>query len=165
MLERKIVCPNCTGVMPVRNVTGQPVMEVTCQQCGARLSVKFLSLINQPDDDQETILDLKPASRKTFCLKNAGRNYRLTSGMNSIGRMAPSSEASVQIVTDSRKMSRMHACIDVKENGESKAVLSNWHNKNATSVNGMPVVEGNLVTLHPGDHVMMGDVEMIFDEC
>lgn len=165
IIERKIVCPNCMGVMPVRNTTGQPVMEVTCQQCDARLAVRFLALERQPADDQETILDLKPAAHRGYCLKLAGQSYPLAQGMNIIGRMATSSEATVQIMTDSRKMSRMHARIDVLPTSSHQALLSNWHNKNATSVNGQPLDEGGTVTLKPGDRVMMGDVELVFDAC
>lgn len=147
-IDRKIVCPNCEAVMPVRTTTGQPVKEVTCTCCGARLGVKFLSLV-------------KP---KQFFLRHGGTDYPLNEGQNTIGRMASTSEATVQIATDSKKISRMHAVITVSQADGQQAVLSNWHNKNSTAVNGCTIGDGDSIVLHNGDKVMMGDVELTFIE-
>lgn len=164
MIERNIVCPNCKAVQSVKNVTDAPVMEITCAQCGARLGVKFLALTARPSDDQETIIDAPRRPSKQYRLRVNGMEYRLMEGENSIGRQASTSEASVQIATESRKMSRMHAKIEVLPAVDGRAVLSNWHNKNTTSVNGRPVGENAQVPLHHGDRILMGDVEMIFEE-
>lgn len=164
-MVRKIVCPNCTGIFEVSNQTGATAMEVTCPQCAARLRVKFLAVQQQPNfDDQETQLDIPPIPQvKRFRLNVGGTTYNLQSGQNTIGRMATSSEASLQIATDSRKMSRMHARIVVYQTEDSHAVLSNWHNKNTTAVNDVAVNESDNIVLHPGDKITMGDVNMTFE--
>ena len=148
----------------VRNNTDAPMMEITCAQCGARLGVKFLALEARSSDDQETIIDTPVRHSKNYRLRTSGMEYRLREGENTIGRQATSSEATVQIATDSRKMSRMHAKIVVLPAVDGRAILSNWHNKNATSVNGRSVSENAQVPLRHGDRITMGDVELIFEE-
>lgn len=151
--------------MPVKNATGVPVMEVRCQQCGARLQVKFLSLMRQSANRQTDEYDLRPTPLRRYRLMLMGMEYKLHEGMNTIGRLSDSSEASVQVVTGSRKMSRMHARINVsRSERESRVELSNWQNKNATIVNGVLLCDDDSVRLYHGDHLMMGDVEMIFEE-
>ena len=94
---------------------------------------------------------------------NLGRTYQLRSGINTIGRKAASSPASVQIATDDRTMSRSHAVIDVSHaGGKTIHILRNGANKNPSFLNGSLIGQQDQLILNNGDRIKMGNTEMTF---
>lgn len=94
---------------------------------------------------------------------NLGRTYQLRSGINTIGRKAASSPASVQIATDDRTMSRSHAVIDVSHaGGKTIHILRNGANKNPSYLNGSLIGQQDQLILNNGDRIKMGNTEMTF---
>lgn len=173
MIEKKIVCPRCKVVLNVKNATNVAVKEIVCPKCGTRLKVKFQMQTPPPpayssNDRGETVLPSGSFNSKKKCYRLSlnGVSYELKDGMNTVGRKAETSQASVQIATASRKMSRMHARITVSRlpGGMTKVTLSNWQNKNTTTVNGIPIAEESTAMLKNGNRVKMGDVELLFEE-
>lgn len=94
---------------------------------------------------------------------NLGRTYQLRSGINTIGRKAASSPASVQIATDDRTMSRSHAVIEVSHaEGKTIHILRNGANKNPSFLNGSLIGQHDQLILNNGDRIKMGNTEMTF---
>lgn len=94
---------------------------------------------------------------------NLGRTYQLRSGINTIGRKAASSPASVQIATDDRTMSRSHAVIEVSHaGGKTIHILRNGANKNPSFLNGSLIGQQDQLILNNGDRIKMGNTEMTF---
>lgn len=94
---------------------------------------------------------------------NLGRTYQLRSGINTIGRKAASSPASVQIATDDRTMSRSHAVIEVSHaGGKTIHILRNGANKNPSFLNGSLIGPQDQLILNNGDRIKMGNTEMTF---
>ncbi len=94
---------------------------------------------------------------------NMGRSYALRSGINTIGRKASSSSASVQIATDDRTMSRSHAIIEVNNaGGKTIHILRNGANKNPSYMNGSLIGQQDQLILNNGDRIKMGNTELIF---
>lgn len=96
-------------------------------------------------------------------MDNMGRTYQLRLGINTIGRKAASSPASVQIATDDRTMSRSHAVIDVNHaGGKTIHILRNGANKNPSFLNGSLIGQQDQLILNNGDRIKMGNTEMTF---
>ena len=90
--------------------------------------------------------------------------YFLEEGQNIIGRKGNTSKADVQIATDDRYMSRQHCSITVTSlpDGTTKAVLSNYQNKNLTSIDGQEIEKGDAIRLVNGNRIMMGHTTVVF---
>ena len=94
---------------------------------------------------------------------NLGRTYQLRSGINTIGRKAASSPASVQIATNDRTMSRSHAVIEVSNaGGKTIHILRNGANKNPSYMNGVLIGQQDQLVLNNGDRIKMGSTELTF---
>lgn len=93
----------------------------------------------------------------------SGRIYSLRLGINTIGRKASTSTASVQIHTADRTMSRRHAIIDVRQAGGGIVhILKNGANKNPSYLNGTLIGRTDQFVLNNGDHIKMGSTELTF---
>ena len=173
MMVKRITCPKCQAVLDVKNPTGVAQKVIACPKCGAHLKVVFRHEIEEahtvmagPEmsaDAGSTMMAPVAPKHQCFGLRVGQEVYRLSDGINTIGRRAASSLASVQISTTSHALSRNHAQIEVAryEGGVSRVRISNWQNKNITTVNGRQIGEDDVLLLKAGDHVVMGDVEMI----
>jgi hypothetical protein len=84
--------------------------------------------------------------------------YTLKVGQNIVGRRSENGTATVQITTADRTMSRAHALINVVRlaNGSHKAVISNYHNKNRITVNGVELQRDEQLVLSHGAVVELG---------
>jgi hypothetical protein len=93
-----------------------------------------------------------------------GVNYPLVEGRNIVGRKGNTSKATVQIETADRYMSRQHVAIEVTTlpNGTLKVLLSNYQNKNLTSVDGQPIETGDAIRLTDGNAITMGHSTLTF---
>ncbi len=92
--------------------------------------------------------------------------YFLEEGQNIIGRKGNTSKADVQIATDDRYMSRQHCSITVTTlpDGAKKAVLSNYQNKNLTSIDGQEIETGDAIRLVNGNRITMGHTTVTFKD-
>jgi len=116
-------------------------------------------------DDGRTVL-AAPKTAKQGMLKVDNQYYPLRMGSNVVGRKAATSEATVQIATADKYMSRQHALIKLTRvaDGSLKALISNYHNKHVTYVNGMELVEGDEVILLHGAQIEMGKTTVEYYE-
>lgn len=96
-------------------------------------------------------------------LDNFGRSYALRIGVNSIGRKATTSPATVQIDTADKTMSRNHAIIEVRNTGGQVIhILRNGANKNPSYLNGILIQANDQLILNNGDRVKFGNTELVF---
>jgi uncharacterized protein YbaR (Trm112 family) len=170
--EMKVVCPHCTAVLSVRNSKNEAYKEIVCPNCKASLRVRFAAnqqqadegkaviggaRNNYPDPDKTCIIHKSAGS---YILSSEGRTYKLKDGLNTIGRRATTSQASIQIETTSVKMSRNHARLEQLRlpDGGVKLRLSNWQNQNPTFVNGMELKGTDVRTIQDGYEIKMADV-------
>ena len=88
-----------------------------------------------------------------------GEEYLLRQGVNTIGRKASTSNATLQINTADRYMSRSHAIISVNAGIH---IIRNHENKNPSYVNGIMIVGNDQVVLNDGDNVKLGNTVLTF---
>ena len=94
---------------------------------------------------------------------NMGSTYALRLGINTIGRSAASSTATIQIATNDRTMSRSHAVIEVSNaGGKTIHILRNGANKNPSYMNGVLIGQQDQLVLNNGDRIKMGSTELTF---
>ena len=187
MQTKRIICPGCRAVLDVKNSKNETVKQIACPSCKAVLQVKFATP-QEPleantyyapprppaDDNGETQLaagnngatQLASPIHKTCQphLEYEGRCYPLAEGQNIIGRKGNTSKATVQIDTTDRYMSRQHANITLTTlpNGTVKAVLSNYQNKNLTTIDGQEIETGDAIRLADGNSIKMGHTTVTF---
>lgn len=187
MQTKRIICPQCRAVLDVRNSKNEEVKQITCPSCKTLLQVKFAPQQEPieaptyiaPSPSQSALdgetqlagagyaatqLGTSPKSKATAKLLFHGVEYELEEGQNIIGRKGTTSKATVQIDTDDRYMSRQHCSITVKTlpDGVKKAVLSNYQNKNLTSVDGQEIETGDAIRLTDGNAITMGHTTVTF---
>ena len=111
----------------------------------------------------ETSIGGTSTARVGLLVDNKGASYQLCSGINTIGRKATSSSASVQIATDDRTMSRSHAIIEVRNaGGQILHILRNGANKNPSYLNGSVIGQKDQLILNNGARIKMGNTELTF---
>lgn len=93
-----------------------------------------------------------------------GEKYSLKVGSNIVGRQHPTSQATLQILTNDGYMSRQHMKIDVipNSNGRMEYQINDNNSKNQTSINGQILAQGDIVFLKPGDKITIGHTDLIF---
>lgn len=172
---KQISCPSCKTVLQVKFQPQQEPMEARTYYAPPK------QLMADSDETQltsaggETILgsglsgatQLYVPTQKTTAtakLTFEGNDYPLEEGQNIVGRKGHTSRATVQIATEDRYMSRQHCCIKVTTlpDGTKKAILSNYQNKNLTSVDGQEIETGDEIRLTNGDRITMGHTTVVF---
>ena len=188
MQTKRIKCPSCSVVLDVQNSKNELVKQITCPKCKAVLQVKFppqqepleaktyYAPPKQPVADNgatqlasssygatQLVTDTPKISTSAKLLYD-GISYPLEEGQNIIGRRGNTSKATIQIATDDRYMSRQHCSINVTTlpDGTKKAVLSNYQNKNLTSIDGQPIETGDAIRLTDGNSISMGHTTITF---
>ncbi len=188
---KRIECPKCHAVLDVKNTKNEAVKQISCPSCHTPLLVKFeiqndssqepltahtfLETPKTRTDDGETQLAIgtsgatqlskpTPKSAVNARLVYGGATYPLMEGQNIVGRKGQTSKATVQIETADRYMSRQHCSIIVTNlpDGTKKAVLSNYQNKNLTSVDGQEIEIGDAIRLSDGNAITMGHTTVTF---
>lgn len=127
---------------------------------------RYVRHSSSPSQSDETILAGKKEEVTPGYLLYGGQKYPLGFGNNVIGRKATTSQATVQIVTDDRYMSRQHLAIQVIKASTDKVrvVVSNYHNKNASYVNGQLLNEGDQLVLTEGSIIKMGNTTVVYHQ-
>lgn len=191
MQIKRIQCPNCKVVLDVKNSKDEEVKQISCPKCKSLLKVTF-DLHQTPEEPVEAhtfyAAPQKPSVDSGVTQLSAGSfgatqlaaashksetqaklmfglvSYPLKEGQNIVGRMGSTSKATVQIETTDRYMSRQHCCITVTKlpDGTIKAVLSNYQNKNLTTVDGEPIETGDQIRLTNFNKITMGMTTVTF---
>ena len=175
---KQITCPNCKSVLQVKFPPQPPQeepLEAKTYYAPQKPKVADNGATQLAGSGGETQLagasygatQLVTGPSKTLTsakLMYGGACYPLEEGQNIVGRKGNTSKASVQIATDDRYMSRQHCSITITTlpDGTKKAVLSNYMNKNLTSVNGQEIETGDAIRLTDGNSITMGHTTVTF---
>lgn len=185
MMKKSVVCPNCGAILEVVNSKNETIKQIFCPNCKIDLRVKFGSPPKQALDAQTyyapkspnmgetqlssgkagaTIFAPSPSKKVSAKLVFNGIDYPLQLGRNVVGRKATTSQASIQIDTPDRYMSRQHVLVNLTKlsDGTLKATLCNYQNKNETTIDGQLVETGDEIRLVDGNTITMGDTSIIF---
>lgn len=182
---KRITCPSCGILLDVKNSKNEAVKLIHCPQCKVPLQVKFGTApvedngktrpVNDGDTHKTHLLNEKSSSsnssddtlhRQTPYLECNGQRYKLAMGINIVGRKASTSNATVQIDTNDRYMSRMHARIQISllPTGQIRATITNERNMNTTLLNEQPLSDNDVMILTKGSRIQMGDTTVIYTE-
>ena len=188
MQTKRIKCPKCGVVLDVKNSKNEEVKQITCPSCKTLLQVKFqpqqepmeaktfyappkqpvadngaTQLVGSSFGATQLVMAPKKEASKAI-LQFGGVSYPLEEGQNIVGRKATTSTANVQIETADRYMSRQHCRITVTTlpDGTKKAVLSNYQNKNQTTIDGQSIETGDAIRLTDGNSITMGHTTVYF---
>lgn len=186
MQTKRIQCPHCSAVLDVKNSNNETTKQIRCPNCKAMLQVKFPPqepVVEAPTfygpmaggidgatqygggtDGRTQLANSTSKDCANACLELDGKTYPLVEGKNIIGRRGSSSEATVQLDTSDRYLSRQHCKIIVTQlpDGTKKAVLTNYKNKNRTTINNQLIEEGDEIRLADGYTITMGHTTVIF---
>lgn len=188
MQIKRIQCPKCGVVLEVKNSKNEEIKLIICPRCRTSLQVKFphqqepidaytyypqQNIATSENGATKLAFDGFGATQLITGEKKTNTNTRLVfedkpyfleEGQNIIGRQGNTSKATVQIVTEDRYMSRQHCAIKVTTlpDGTKKAVLSNFQNKNTTSVDGQEIETGDEIRLTDGNRITMGHTTVVF---
>ena len=171
MQKAKVKCPKCGQTFIVTNKNDLPQVKIQCPACKGSLTLQFSAQASPGPNHQAENYDPNktetggdPKKYRIGHIVYGGREYPLKLGKNIVGRKAQSSSASIQIACNDMYMSRAHAAIDVTRlnNGMVKTVISNFKNKNSTTVNGQTVMEEDRMVLEDGSEIQMGKTVMKF---
>lgn len=162
MQTKRIQCPKCKTVLDVKNSNNDVVKMITCPSCQSVLQVKFPRPMAAAGATQLASPNQKTSVQARLLFGNT--SYPLEDGENIVGRKGSSSQATLQIDTDDRYMSRQHGIIKVTTlpDGTKKVVLSNFQDKCYTTVNGQKLEEGDAIRLADGNSITMGQTTMTF---
>lgn len=175
MQTKRIKCPKCGVVLDVKNSKNETIKQITCPSCSSALQVKF-ELQEEPieahtyyapkasKNNGATVLATASNTHNSAFLVYNGIEFPLESGENIIGRKGNTSNATVQIPTDDRFMSRQHCHVYVTSisDGTLKVTLRDYQNKNMTLINGMTISQGDEIRLSNDDKITMGNTTVIF---
>lgn len=179
-MVKQITCPSCKTVLqvkfqPQQKQPQQEPIEAPTYYAPSKRPMADSGETQLASAGGETVLggglcgatQLYTPTQKTTAtakLTFGGKDYHLEEGQNIIGRQGTTSKATVQIETVDRYMSRQHCSITVTTlpDGTKKAVLSNYQNKNLTSVDGQEIETGDAIRLTNGNSITMGHTTVIF---
>lgn len=96
-----------------------------------------------------------------------GNKYELKLGRNTVGRKCDPPQATIQIPTADRYMSRVNATIEVGRNltGNWRVVIASSNANNLVKVSGRELQMGDMVFLQHGNIVTLGHTDIVFSFC
>lgn len=174
----KVKCPCCSKVLTVRNVPGIENMQLTCPICKQKSSFKAFRQINECDDGTQYVgsgnkqsdvtMDSKPQTSVVRGVLRMGTDFvfPLKKGRNVVGRKASVSSADIQIQTESKRMSREHLVIEVKEiGGRGLVYYASLYKErlNQTFIGGEQITYGDSFVLNDGDIIKLPDCILKFE--
>lgn len=175
----RIKCPHCGAVLIVKKMPGLESKNIPCPICKNVHKFTEYKIPQQaaPAGEGDPTLPgggntydhTQPAGERTWVIgklrqKAGGMEYQLKLGMNTLGRAAQTSHATVQIKTDDIYMSRMHGAIEVNKlpSGGYVHYFFNTENKNPTYIDGVKVEKGDRIILRTGNVIKMAETELEF---
>lgn len=133
-------CPRCGGEIQVACSAGLEERTAECPHCHAKEKIG--------------------AFRPKLALRTEGVAYALRFGRQWVGRQADGSDAEVQIPDPSRFMSRKHALVELKCMAEGIRCTFEEHGTNPTSLQGIELMEDDIIVLNVNDCLTMGGRSM-----
>ncbi len=163
MIEKKLKCPKCGGVLLVKNSNNEKFLIVTCPNCKAKIRAAF-------DLDETQIV--QPATTKSVgSIYYNGHTFPLHIGKNILGRKAQSMSVDIPIDTEDRSMSREHAQIEVIRlpNERIKAILSDLRDSRKAEQKPIilecePLDIVDRIVLSYGDNITLGNTNIKYVE-
>lgn len=154
MVQKIIKCPKCGQSIRVNipdNAVGTASVNCPNPQCGALLKFK---------------LSPNPAADVAMpSLYVDGKEFPLKLGRNVVGRHPQSDCTNIVITPSDAYMSRQHASIVVKKEGnEMKCILETLKTINPLLLNGKRVEEGVALALKLGDVMTMGHTKVLLQK-
>ena len=136
----RLRCPHCGGEINVGAAAGLEEKVAECPHCHERQKIgAFVPCLS---------------------LQVGDHRYQLHFGRQWIGRQTDNNTAEVQIPDDSRYMSRRHALIDIACTAAGLRCTFEEHGTNPTQVQGVELIEGDIVYLNINDCLTLGDRKM-----
>lgn len=169
MEKIRIQCPSCGAILETFDNPANYEKNVTCPNCNNRGKFSsFKRLTNSLAKVSDTTI-VKPMGKDTIGILTdvyTGKRYSLKEGRNIIGRITYKTPplATIPIITDNRKMSRSHLIIDVIQGADGRyhSYASNSSNKNATTINGKVLEDGDKVSLRNQDVLSLAETKLIY---
>ena len=155
-----IKCPECGAVLKVGYQPDIETKNVTCPVCkhSHRFSEYRIYQPKKHDDVTERATSKDETPGRLIDVSN-GKVYQLLAGVNTIGRKAPSSSATVQIDTTDRYMSRLHVEIYFDKFHFFRILAE----KNETTVNGQVMTMGDSIILRGGEVLKLANTVLRFE--
>lgn len=160
----RIKCPVCGAILNAKDDPSNIRKSVTCPNCRERRKFTEFKIINPAagvavqetaSDDTQVCVRGRESSPGYLLDKTTGKSYPLTPGDHIAGRKTSKSpsRADIAIETTDRGMSRLHMKLlcAIAQDGRYHVSVSNAENKNPTLVNGIPLLDGDVVGIKNGD--------------
>lgn len=176
--EKQITCPSCKTPLKVKFPPQQALLEADTYYAPKKPVADSGATQLAGTENGATQLAggsygatqlATPKAKRTTPMPNPRlvfdeQPYFLADGHNIIGRKGNTSKATIQIATDDRYMSRQHCSITITTlpDGTKKAVLSNYQNKNLTTIDGQEIETGDAIRLVNGNRIKMGHTTVVF---
>lgn len=133
-------CPSCKGEIQVESKPDLEGMTAECPHCHTKQQIgEFLP---------------------RYCLRVGTKNYQLRLGRQWVGRKKEGNDAEVQIPDESRYMSRKHAVVELKCTSSGIRCTFEEHGLNPTVLQGVELIEGDIVYLNINDCLQLGGQKM-----
>ena len=166
-----VICPNCRRLLSFPPVAGYQDKMLECPSCHFKAKVNVYQAGTSAkgghgDDDPTVLPGAKRACADPGSLRVSatGETFALKTGTNIIGRIAQSGTADLKISTDPY-MSRQHLRIDVVSGATGmEHRLVEMGSKNVIQLNGSPIGRGDVLRLHFGDRLLLGQTEVVLEE-
>lgn len=168
-----VKCPHChVGLKIDEGKLPLNLPSFNCPKCKKPIQVSSLPLDKppfKPDSETELIQPQRKNTGKLTVIANTDtfeQIFSLREGVFIVGRKSKVSNASIQIVTGDKSMSREHLRIEVKKDakGGFKHYLSDNNSKNHTLYNSNYLEDGEVVVLNNNDEIIIGRTVLRFNE-
>lgn len=139
-----IKCPQCGKELTVNSAAGLEACKAECPGCHTT----------------RTISEYLP--KLSFRLDDGV--YQLKFGKQWVGRKSEGSTADVQMPDRTRYMSKKHALVEISCTAAGLQCTFEEHGKNPTSLQGIELMNEDIVYLNPNDCLQMGDRKMFLSK-
>ena len=162
----RIKCPVCGAILNAKDDPSNVRKSVTCPNCKERRKFTEFKVIiptpvaeangqDAPADETQVCIRGKESSPGYLLDKATGKSYPIPVGESVVGRMSSKmpSKADIPIMTTDRGMSRLHMKVlcSLAQDGRYHVSVANAGNKNPTLVNGVTLLDGDVVGIKHGD--------------
>lgn len=163
MEKISVTCTECGKKLKLPD-NGKPAMKFKCPGCG------IYNLWNRPSEKPKSSLESGTITTDDLESYRIGKivcnggEYPLALGINTIGRNAEGSTATIQLFLSDKYISRKQAKVEVKRLPDQtvQVILSKWESDNPIFVNGQKLSAGDRVMLTDGDVIQMGLTQMFY---
>lgn len=168
----KISCPVCGSVLAVKDSPDNEFRELTCPVCKKKSPYTSYRKIGANAGEHTEYPDSPlrqnekdNAAIGKILVVDKGLAFQLKEGLNIIGRQSKSSNADIQLPCSSRRMSREHVVIEVRQvpgKGYVHYISLNKQQVNPTYIGSEPLMYGDKIILNEGDIIRLPDMTVRF---